>query len=192
MLIKASFFTFLWNQIFYLICNYFVSHIPCLWLRMNVLRLMGGAISSKTIIDMHWHVMGVKKLNIGRHCHINRNCMLDARGGLKIGNNVSISHNVCLVTGSHNFNTPDFKYVDGPIIVDDNVWIGLNVTVLKNVHIGEGAVVAAGALVTKDIPPFEVWGGVPAKKIGDRICHDINYDCTRFVYKGKLRKPYFS
>ena len=42
MLIKASFFTFLWNQIFYLICNYFVSHIPCLWLRMNVLRLMGG------------------------------------------------------------------------------------------------------------------------------------------------------
>lgn len=118
--------------------------------------------------------------------------MLDARGGLTIGNNVSVSHNVCFVTGSHDYyNTPDFKYVDGPIIVDENVWIGLNVTILKSVHIGEDAVVAAGALVTKDIPPFEVWGGVPAKKIGERTCRDIQFNCTRFVYKGKLRKPYF-
>ena len=191
MFIKSSFYTYLKQQLFYLFYNHFITHIPLLFFRMFLLRLSGAKIGKRTIIDIGWYVMGQQKLKIGPQCHINRNCMLDARGGLTIGNNVSVSHNVCFVTGSHDYNTPDFKYVDGPIIVDDNVWIGLNVTILKNVHIGEGAVVAAGALVTKDIPPFEVWGGVPAKKIGERTCHEIQYNCTRFVYKGKLRKPYF-
>ena len=152
----------------------------------------GAKIKSKTIIDIGWFMMCPEKLHIGSHVHINRNCMLDARGGLTIGNNVSVSHNVSFVTGSHDFNTPKFDYVDAPIVVEDNVWIGLNATILKGVHIGQGAVVAAGALVTKDIPPFEVWGGVPAKKIAERTCKDFQYDNTRFVYKGRFRKPYFS
>lgn len=118
--------------------------------------------------------------------------MLDARGGIIIGNNVSISHNVSFCSGSHDYNTSDFKYVKGEIIVGDNVWIGLNATILKNVHINEGAIIAAGSVVTKNVPSYEIWAGVPAKKIGERNRCDILYDSTRFVYKGKLRKPYFN
>lgn len=159
---------------------------------MFFLRLGGAKIGKKTILDTGWYIMGPQNLQIGNHTHINRKCMLDARGGIVIGSNVSISHNVSLCSGSHDFNTPDFKYIAGAIHVDDNVWIGLNATILKDVHIGEGAIIAAGALVTKDVPPFEVWGGVPAKKIGDRKRCNIMYDSTRFVYKGRLRKPYFN
>jgi acetyltransferase-like isoleucine patch superfamily enzyme len=54
------------------------------------------------------------------------------------------------------------------IIIGENVWLGCNVAVLKGANIGDGAVVAAGAVVTKSIPPYEIWGGVPAKKIGER------------------------
>ena len=122
--------------------------------------------------------MGPQNLQIGNHTHINRKCMLDARGGIVIGSNVSISHNVSLCSGSHDFNTPDFKYIAGSIHVDDNVWIGINATILKDVQIGEGAVIAAGAVVTKNVPPYEVWGGVPAKKIAKRTCKDFQYDNT--------------
>ena len=192
MFIKYSFFLYLKTQLFYLFYNHIITHIPLLFFWMYMLRLGGAKIGKRSIIDIGWYVMGQHYMTIGNHCHFNRNCMLDARGGLSIGNNVSVSHNVSFVTGSHDYNTPKFEYVDAPITIDDNVWIGLNAVILKGVHVGEGAVIAAGALVTKDIPPFEVWGGVPAKKIGERTCKDIQYNCTRFVYKGRLRKPYFS
>lgn len=180
------------GQLFNLCYNYFIAHIPCLFFRMVLLRMGGVKVGSKSVLDMGWHVMGHQQLNIGSHVHINRNCMLDARGGIIIGNNVSISHNVSFCSGSHDYNTSDFKYVKGEIIVGDNVWIGLNATILKNVHINEGAIIAAGSVVTKNVPSYEIWAGVPAKKIGERNRCDILYDSTRFVYKGKLRKPYFN
>ena len=58
--------------------------------------------------------------------------------------------------------------VAAPVVLRDHVWIGANAVILKGVEIGRGAVVAAGAVVTKNIPPNEIWGGVPAKKIGER------------------------
>lgn len=191
MLVKKSFFSYLKNQLLYFFFNHVIAHIPCLFLRMLMLRLFGAKIGKKSIIDMGFYVMNPSGLVIGCHCHINRGVMLDARGGLQIGNNVSVSHNVTFCSGSHDYNSPQFEYSPGRIIVGDNVWIGINSTVLKNVKLGNGAVIAAGGVVTKDVPPFEVWGGVPAKKIGERKIDSIEYDCTRSVYKGVFRKPYF-
>lgn len=84
---------------------------------------------------------------------------------LRIGNNVSIAGEVRIFTMEHDIDSPDFKEQAGVVIIDDYVVIGTRVTVLPGVHIGKGAVIASGAVVTKDVEPYEVVGGVPAKFI---------------------------
>jgi acetyltransferase-like isoleucine patch superfamily enzyme len=152
--------------------------------------MAGARIGSKTIIDRGWYVNTPSKLVIGNHCHVNNNCMFDARGGLKIGDNVSISYNVIFESAGHDFQSPLFDYISAPIIIGDNVWIGLNVTILMGVEVGEGAVIASGAVVTKDCEPWGVYAGIPAKKIGERKTRDVKYNCTSFVYWKGIRKPY--
>lgn len=95
---------------------------------------------------------------------------------MKIGRNVSISHRVSLMTGSHDINSKDFCANGGPIEIDDYAFIGVNASVLHSVKIGKGAVVCAGAVVTKDVPDFAVVAGIPAKVIGTRN-KNLNYIC---------------
>jgi len=118
-------------------------------------------------------------LSVGRGSIIGDNAILDARRvGISIGANVNIGSNVSMYTGQHNYNDPYFRPTKdnvGPISIGDRAWIGPNVTILHGVTIGEGAVVAAGAVVTKDVAPFTLVGGVPAKKIGERV-HELLYE----------------
>ena len=94
--------------------------------------------------------------------------MLDARrGGIIVGENVQLGNSVCLWTGSHNYNDPYFRSTAqkrGPITIGNRSWIGPGATILHSVNIGEGAVIAAGAVVTKDVEPFSIVAGIPAKK----------------------------
>ena len=73
-----------------------------------------------------------------------------------------------MITGSHDIDDQDYTADFKPIHVGHHCWIGTGATVLQGINIGDGAVVAAGAVVTKDVPPYEVWGGVPAKCIRKR------------------------
>ena len=118
-------------------------------------------------------------LHIGKGSIIGDRAILDVRrGGIFIGKNVNLSSEVHLWTEQHDYNDPYFRCVPGrrgPIRIEDRVWIGPNVTVLHSVTIGEGAVVAAGAVVTKDVEPYTLVGGVPAKKIGERN-RDLYYE----------------
>lgn len=182
--------TYLLHQLSLWWLNCIVCKCWLLSVRMFFLRLSGVRIGAKTIIDREWFVNTPKKLLIGTNCHINKNCMFDARGGLTIGNNVSISYNVTLCSAGHDVHSPSFDYISSPIVIHDNVWIGLNATVLKGVDIGEGAVIASGAVVTKDCDAWGIYAGIPAKKIGERTCHEILYNCTRFAYWREIRKPY--
>lgn len=116
-------------------------------------------------------------MEIGQNSHVNRLCTLDARGGLYIGNSVSVSHGVMLMTGSHDINSHDFSVNYLPIRIEDYAWIGCGAIVLQNVKIGRGAVVAAGAVVTKDVPPYTVVGGIPAKAINKRSSQ-LEYKCN--------------
>ncbi|MDC3073474.1 acyltransferase, partial [Prochlorococcus sp. AH-716-O13] len=115
------------------------------------------------------------KVSIGSNCEFNSNVMINARGGgsILIGNNVLIGPNVVLRSSDHAFdklqeNITNQGMKDGNILIKDNVWIGSNCVLLQNITIGEGSVVAAGAVVTKDIEPYSVVGGVPAKVIKKR------------------------
>lgn len=107
-----------------------------------------------------------KNITIGRRVSINSGCRFQDQGGITIGDDVLIGHNVVLATLNHGFAPEQRKDIHpAPIIIGRNVWIGANATVLPGVTIGDNAIIAAGAVVTKDVPENTVVGGVPAKVI---------------------------
>jgi acetyltransferase-like isoleucine patch superfamily enzyme len=93
-------------------------------------------------------------------------CRLDGRGTLRIGNNVNISSYTIIEAGSHHFVTFADHYA--PIVIEDHVWVGTRALILQGVTVGEGAIVAAGSVVTRSVPPYTIVAGVPARKIGER------------------------
>ena len=107
-------------------------------------------------------------IEIGTNSSINRRCYLDGRGGLSIGNNVSISPEVHLITAEHDLNDASFSYITAPIELGDFVWIGTRAIVLPGVRLGKGCVVGAGAVVTKSFESNSVLVGNPAKKMKSR------------------------
>lgn len=110
-------------------------------------------------------------LRIGEGTIIGDKAILDARNGIIIGRNVNFSSGVHIWTEQHDHSDPDFQCLSDSsyrVYIADRAWIGPGVTILHSVTIGEGAVVAAGSVVTKDIEPFSIVAGIPAKKIGQR------------------------
>lgn len=160
--------------------NDILPHIPSWTLRRWLLKAIGVKMGKGTFIMKSNYWINPNLVTIGRNSHINRGCVIDARGGLTIGNSVSISHGVYIMTGSHDMNNPSFIGRFRPIRIDDYAWIGVGAKILQDVHIGEGAVVAAGAVVTKDVPPYMVVGGVPARKISERNIQP-DYKCNGFM-----------
>lgn len=156
--------------------NTIVSHIPAWRVRRALLGLLRMKTGKGTYINRHCYFMDPNRLVVGHYSHVNRLCTLDARGGLFIGNSVSVSHGVMLMTGSHDVNARNFPVVYKQITIEDYAWIGCGAIVLQNVRIGKGAVVAAGAVVTKDVPPYTIVGGVPAEIIGKRS-ESLDYKC---------------
>ena len=108
------------------------------------------------------------KISIGDYCTIPHYTFFVAGDSIVIGNNVVFGHGVELYTSDHDPDDPYFSRRDAPITIHDNVWIGSSAIILKGVTIGEGAVVAAGSVVTRDVEAFNIVGGNPAKLIRER------------------------
>lgn len=165
-----------------------VSYIPSHHIRDYIYKnIYLVKLGKKAVIYYGTEIRGSYYLTIGKGSIIGDRAVLDARrGGIEIGDNVQLGSFVKLWTGSHNHDDPYFRSTPdkrGPIKIGDRAWLGPNVTVLHSVSIGEGAVVAAGAVVTKNVEPFSIVGGVPAKKIGERIrnlCYEFNGDYLPF------------
>ncbi|MFG6338581.1 MAG: sugar O-acetyltransferase [Lachnospiraceae bacterium] len=105
-----------------------------------------------------------KNITIGKDVFINSGCHFQDQGGIEIGDGALIGHNVVLATINHDLNPKENrKNHYAPIKIGAHVWIGSNATILPGVTIGDWAVVAAGAVVTQDVPTMTVVGGVPAK-----------------------------
>lgn len=106
-------------------------------------------------------------LIIGNNVFFNHNCSITALNRITIGDNCIIANNVVIVDHDHNITQAGVSegYITSPVIIENNVWIGANVTILKGSHIGKNSVIAAGAVVNTAVPEYELWGGIPAKKI---------------------------
>jgi acetyltransferase-like isoleucine patch superfamily enzyme len=113
------------------------------------------------------------RIRIGDNVTLNEWVYLSGYGQLEIGDNVLIANRVTILTSSHGFKDKNCfirkqGIESGQVCIKQDVWIGTNATILMGVIIGEGAVIAAGAVVTKDVPPYTIVGGVPARSIGER------------------------
>lgn len=147
-------------------------------IRNLYLRLFGIHISQYSYIHRQCKFFHIGKIIIGEHSVINFGCYLDNRRGIKIGNNTAIAHGTKIYTLGHNINSPSFETIGKSVIIGDNVFIFSNVLIMPGVNIGNGAIVLSGSVVTKDIPPFTIVGGNPAKKIKERqveISYKNNY-----------------
>lgn len=177
---NTLFYKWMYYFLFEIIVNDVLPMIPCWAFRRFVLKKMHMKIGDGTFIMKKNYFMSPHHLKIGDNSHINRGCVIDARGNIEIGCNVSISHNVSLMTGGHKLNSSNFKAEHLPIVIKDYAWIGVGSIVLKNVTIGKGAVVCAGSVVTKSVDDYAIVAGVPARKIGERT-HDLNYKCDGYI-----------
>lgn len=156
--------------------NYFIANIPSWRLRHGwYRRVLGIELGPRAGVHLgcYWWFYGPGQIrragvSIGANSRINRDCMIDVRGGVTIGDNVSISPQVAISTAAHSAVDPEFRVEIRPVVIEDNVWIGMRAMILGGVTLGRGSVVAAGAVVTKDVPPLTIVAGVPAKPVGMR------------------------
>lgn len=143
--------------------------IPFNLVRFAFLKPILGHLGNDVFVARSVDIRKPQNIEIGSNTAINKLSLLDGRGGyLKIGNCVDIAQEAQIWTLQHDYNSPCYAAVGKPVSIGDYAWIGTRAIILPGVNVGEGAVVAAGAVVTKDIEPYTVVAGVPAKKITER------------------------
>jgi acetyltransferase-like isoleucine patch superfamily enzyme len=141
--------------------------------RDRVLRWTCRRAGGFSHIYPHVFMLHTYGLSFGRGLSINTGVHIDARGGLTIGNYVMIGPNSTIVSSEHDLSVSaepmaERNHLFRPVVIEDDVWIGANVVVCGGVRIGHGSVIGAGAVVTSDIPPMVIAGGVPAVVLKSR------------------------
>lgn len=157
------------------ICNELISRVPSHRFRGWFYRkVMGFQIGKGSTVFLHCTFDCTRTFAIGNHSVVNSGCRLDTRGGIRIGNNVGISQQVIILTADHDLALSDFGGRNREVVIEDYAFVGTRAMILPGVTIGKGAIVAAGAIVTKDVPEYAVVAGTPAKVIKERR-KDLNY-----------------
>lgn len=142
--------------------------LPSHRLRKYVLRRSHATIGQDVALYAGLEVRNPSGLVVSDGSSIGHNCILDARRGLEIGRHVNLSSEVMIWTLSHDYNSPHFALKGGKVTIGDYAWLGPRTIILPNVRIGDYAVVAAGSVVTKNVPPHTVVAGIPAQVIRER------------------------
>lgn len=168
----------MWLEIVtYFLCV--VGYVPFAWFRHFFYILFGVQIGSRSIINMGARIYNPTNITIGEDCVIGEKIVMDGREKLTIGNHVDIASEVLIYNSEHNINDESFAAISAPVSIEDYVFIGPRAIILPGVTVKKGAVIGAGAVVTKDVESFTIVGGVPAKIIGERKIKNPSYILRR-------------
>lgn len=143
-------------------------------LRAAAWRLAAKRIGHKTYLFSGVRLLSPANVSIGNCCCINHGTDIGGAGGVEIGDFVLIGPNCQILTSNHKYDSCEkpisYQWIDNaPVKIGDDVWLAANVVILPGVTVGRGAIIGAGAVVTKDVAPFAIVGGVPAKLIKYRF-----------------------
>lgn len=151
-----------------------LMYIPSQTARHWLMRKCGLELGRKSLLHIGIEIRHPSGVSIGDYTTIGHNCVLDGRGRLVIGNCVNMSSQAMIWTNQHDPQDGYFAVASAPVHIGDFAWLSTRSIILPGVTIGEGAVVAAGAVVTKPVDAYTIVGGVPAKPIGIRN-RTLNY-----------------
>lgn len=161
------------------VLNRLAYEMPIHFVRRFAFRISGMKMGKDSFIHMWTRVYNPAGIEIGEGTIIGDHAFLDGRAPLIIGNHVDIASQVLIYNSEHDVHSDGFDPVEEPVEIGDYTFIGARATILPGVKIGRGAVVAAGAVVTKNVADFEIVGGVPAQKIGERKNKNPRYKLGR-------------
>lgn len=164
----------LWLKRIYTAPQLLVFAFRSSWLRLRGARVAGTAILSKVVICGR-----AANISVGEFSSVGR-ALLASHERISIGNNVVINDDVRLLTGSHDVHDPAYRHIFREIVIGDFVWIATGAIVLPGVTLGCGAVAAAGSIVTRDVAPYTVVAGNPARPIAVRETKDFVYEPSRW------------
>ena len=156
-----------------------ITYVPSHMYRQLAFKIAGMKIGGGSTLHVGCRFFNPAGITIGEGTIIGNRCFLDGRAPLKIGNHVDIASEVMIYNSEHDLEADDFGAIESAVEIGDYVFIGPRAIILPGVKIGRGAVVAAGAVVTKDVPEFSIVGGVPAKQIGERKNKNLTYRLGR-------------
>lgn len=157
---------------------FWIGHVPVRKLRHACYRRMGLALGPGAIVHRGLELRAANGVRIGEGTVIGFDVILDGRRGIVIGRHVNVSSEVAIWTLQHDHHDPRFGANGARVTIGDRAWLSFRATVLPGVSIGEGAVVAAGAVVTRDVPPYAIVAGVPARAVGERSPRELSYELT--------------
>ncbi|MCX7880950.1 MAG: acyltransferase [Patescibacteria group bacterium] len=167
---------FLELEVFFL---HLIGLVPFHHFRRFFYRLAGIKIGRGSAIHMGAVFYEPKNIIIGEDTIVGEKAVLDGRDKLIIGNHTAIASEVMIYNSEHNINDENFRAITEPVVIEDYCFIGPRTIILPGVTVGKGAIVAAGSVVTKDVPPYAIVGGVPAKIIGERKLKNLHYKLGR-------------
>ena len=154
--------------------------IPLHSVRNFFWKLAGMQIGRFSTLHTGVRVFDPRGIEVGEGTIIGYGTFIDGRDSVNIGSHTDIASEVMIYSSEHDLSSPDFSAISAPVIIGNYVFIGPRAIILAGVTISDGAVVAAGAVVTKDVPAYTIVGGVPAKQIGERKLKDPHYKLGRF------------
>ena len=144
------------------------SLIPSSAFRRFLLRAFGAKIGDGVVMQQHFCVKYPWNLSVGNNSWFGEECWIDNLVPVSIGNNVCISQGAYLCTGNHDWSDPAFGLIVRPIRLEDGAWVGARSSLAPGVVIGECAIVSLGSVVNKNVPPYEIHSGNPARFVRNR------------------------